>query len=179
MIDRYTELLATFDEIDVKHWASYFHDNAERIDTLIKLYEAYNKHVMNAQARRIHELKTILSNITADNHWSDMEGLELTYNHFDPALNIRGSFTSTAKDPLGTFSIHIITPTIQAWNHYEDQLLSHYTEQEPLILGNKTILQVTTIPGQQEEQILAALQEVYLFISSLSFKTFLHPLTSH
>jgi hypothetical protein len=179
MINRYTELLATFDEIDVEHWAGYFHDNTERIDTLIKLYEAYNKHVMNAQARRIHEIKTILSNITADKHWSDMEGLELTYSHFSPALQIRGGFTSTAENPLGTFSIHIITPTIQAWNHYEDQLLSHYTEQEPLILGNKTILQVTTIPGQQEERILAALQEVYLFVSSGSFKTFLHPLTSH
>jgi hypothetical protein len=179
MINRYTELLATFDEIDVEQWAGYFHDNAERIDTLIKLYEAYNKHVMNVQAKRIHELKQIISNITADSHWSNMEGLELTYNHFSPPLQISGSFTSTAKDPLGTFSIHIVTPTIQAWNHYEDQLLSHYTDQEPLILDNKTILQVITLPGQQEEQILAALQEVCLFISRLSFKTFLHPLTSH
>lgn len=179
MIDHYTKLLAAFEENSMDHLASYFHDNAEKIDTLIKLYEAYNRYVMNAQAKRIRGIKKVISNITADRHWSDMEGLELTYNHFDPPLHIRGSFTSTAKDPLGTFCINILAPTMQAWNYYEDQLLSHYTHQEPLILGNKTILPVVTIPGRQTQQVLTALQEVHSFLSSLTPKTFLHPLTSH
>ncbi|SHN45744.1 hypothetical protein [Chitinophaga sp. CF418] len=179
MINRYTELLDTFDKTPIEDWGFYFHDNAERIDTLIKFYEAYNKRIMNAQAKRIHEIKKSIVRITGDNRWSDIEGLELIYHVFEPSLYIRGSFTSAAEDPLGTFNIHILTPTVQAWNHYEDQLLSHYTAQEPLIAGNKTILQVATIPGLQEEQVLKALQEVYLFVSSLTLKNFLHPLTSH
>ncbi|SDF02044.1 hypothetical protein [Chitinophaga filiformis] len=179
MITHYTELLDTFDKAPIEDWAAYFHDNAERIDTLIKFYEAYNKHVMNAQAKRIHEIKKSICQITGDNRWSDLEGLELSYDEFEPRIYIRGSFNSTAEDPIATFNIHILAPTVQAWNHYENQLLSRYTAQEPLIAGNKTILQVFTAPGQQEKQILEALQEVYLFVSSLTLKNFLHPLTSH
>ena len=179
MTAHYTQLLDTFDQTPIEDWAFYFHDNAERIDTLIRFYEADNKHVMNAQAKRICALKKSICDLTGDHRWSDMEGLELTYDDFEPVLYIRGSFNSTAADPLGTFNIHILAPTVQAWNHYENQLLSRYTEQEPLIAGNKTILQVFTAPGQQEKQILEALQEVYLFLSSLSLKNFLLPLTSH
>lgn len=179
MTDRYTNLLETFDETPIEEWGFYFHNNAERIDTLIKFYEAYNKHVMNAQARRIHELKENICRLTNDEQWSDVEGLEITYHVYEPALFIRGSFTSAPDDPLGTFSIYLITPTIQAWNHYEDQLLNRYTHQEPLIAGNKTILPVATIPGQQTETILTTLKEAYKFTSSLTFKNFLHSLTSH
>ena len=179
MITHYTNLLDAFDKTQIEDWAFYFHNNAERIDTLIKFYEAYNKHVMNAQAKRIRALKKSICQLSGDHRWSDMEGLELTYDDFEPRLYIRGSFNSTPADPLGIFNIHIIAPTVQAWNHYENQLLSRYTEQEPLIADNKTILQVFTASGQQEKQILEALQEVYLFLSSLSLKNFLLPLTSH
>jgi hypothetical protein len=179
MIAHYTELLDTFDKTPIEDWAFYFHDNAERIDTLIKFYEAYNKHVMNAQAKRIHEIKKSICRLTGDNHWSDIEGLELNYDDFEPRLYIRGSFSSIPEDPLGTFHIHILAPTVQAWNHYENQLLNRYSEQEPLIAGNKTILQVFAAPGQQEKQLLEALQEVYLYVSSLTLKNFLPSLTSH
>jgi hypothetical protein len=179
MIDRYTELLNTFDEISVDQWASFFHDNAARIDTLVTLFEGYNRQVMNTQAKRLREIKKLISNITADNHWSDIEGLELTYQHFNPPLYIRGSFTSGVGNALETFSIDISTPTIQAWNHYEDMLINHYPEHEPVIMDNKTILPIVTLPGNQEEQILAALQEVHKFLSSLHSRTFSHSLTSH
>ncbi|MCF6401259.1 hypothetical protein L3C95_00130 [Chitinophaga filiformis] len=179
MIAHYTELLDTFDKTPIEDWAFYFHNNAERIDTLIKFYEAYNKHVMNAQAKRIREIKKSICQLTRDNRWSDIEGLELTYRDFKPPLYIHGSFNSAVANPLETFHIHIVVPTIQAWNHYEDQLLNHYTAEEPLIAGNKTILPIATIPGRQEELILKALQEVHLFVSSLTLKNFSPSLTSH
>lgn len=179
MTDRYTKLLDTFEGIPAEEWGAYFHENAGRIDTLIRLYEAYNKHVMNAQARRIHELKKSISHLTGDDHWSDIEGLEITYHVYEPALFIRGSFSSLPEDPLGTFSIHLITHTIQAWNHYEDQLLSNYTKHEPIIKGNKTILPVASIPGQQTDRILAALQDAYKRTSSLTVRNFSITLTSH
>lgn len=179
MIDHYTELLHTFEQTPMEDLASYFHDNAEKIDTLIQLYETYNRHVMNAQAKRIHELRESICQLTGDAAWSDIEGLELSYDNFEPRLYIQGGFTSNAEDPLAIFTIHILAPTVQAWNHYEDELLSQYTAQEPLIVGNKTILQISTVPGQQQEAVLKALQEVYLFVSSFSLKTFLPSLTSH
>jgi len=179
MTDHYTELLHTFEQTPMEDLACYFHDNAESIDSLIQLYEAYNKHVMNAQAKRIRELRKSICQLTEDDAWSDMEGLELSYNDFEPRIYIQAGFTSNAADPLATFSIHILAPTVQAWNHYEDRLLDHYTAQEPLIIGNKTILQVFTVPGQQREQVLKALQEVYLFLSSLTSRNFFPSLTSH
>lgn len=179
MIDRYTKLLNTFDEISADQWASFFHGNAARIDTLISLFEGYNRQVMNTQVKRLREIKKLISNITADNHWSDMEGLELTYDHFDPPLHIGGCFISGAGNALETFSIDISTPTIQAWNHYEDMLMNRYTKHEPVIMGNKTILTIITLPGQQEEQILEALQEVHFFLSSLRSRSFSASLTSH
>ncbi|PWV54531.1 hypothetical protein [Chitinophaga sp. S165] len=179
MIDRYTELLNTFDEITAFEWASFFHDNAARIDTLVSLFEGYNRTVMNTQAKRLRELKRLIRNITNDDHWTDMEGLELTYHHFNPPLHIRGSFHSGVGNALATFSIEISTPTIQAWNHYEDQLINHYTNHEPVIMDNKTILHIATLPGEQEDRILATLMELHFFISSLSFRTFSHSLTSH
>lgn len=179
MIDRYTELLNTFDEISADQWASFFHDNAARIDTLVSFFEAYNRQVMNTQAKRLRQIKKLISNITADNNWSDMEGLELTYNHFDPPLHIRGSFTSGVGNALETFNIDISTPTIQAWNHYEDMLINHYPQQEPVIMGNKTILPIVSLPGHHEDLILTALQELHNFLSSLRSRTFSHSLTSH
>jgi len=179
MTDRYTALLHTFEQTPMEELACYFHDNAESIDSLIQLYEAYNKHVMNAQARRIRELRKSICQLTGDDGWSDIEGLELSYDEFEPRIYIRGSFSSGPEDPLATFTIHLLAPTVQAWNHYEDRLLGQYPTEEPLIAGNKTILQVFTVPGQQQEQVLKALQEVYLFLSSLTFRNFFPSLTSH
>ncbi len=179
MIDRYTELLNTFDEITAFEWASFFHDNAARIDTLVSLFEGYNRQVMNTQAKRLREFKKLISNITNDNHWSDMEGLELTYHHFNPRIQIRASFHSGVGNALATFSIEISTPTIQAWNHYEDKLIARYTQHEPVIMDNKTILPIITLPGGDEKQILATLQDLHSLLSSLSFRTFSHSLTSH
>jgi len=179
MINRYTELLNTFDKQPTELLASYFHDHAERIDSLIQLYEAYNRHVMNIQSKRIRELKHAINNSTPDTHWSDMEGLELVYEHSAPAATIRASFASTAKDPLGQFNIHISTPDMRSWNYYEDHIMSRYTCQEPVIMGDKTIVQVMSIPGQQTDRILSALEELCSFLSQLTVQTFLYPLTSN
>jgi hypothetical protein len=179
MVNRYTELLANFEAQPVYHLSTFFHEHAAQIDTLIQLYEVYNRHVMNVQNARIRELHKMIRMRTGDDAWSDMEGLELTYDHFDPALCIRGGFVATPEDPLSTFTIHIITPDIQAWNHYEDQLLQQYPGKEPLILGNKTLLPVLSIPGQDTAMVLSALEEVYTCLSSLHLRTFLVSLTSH
>jgi len=179
MINRYTELLNTFEKQSTEQLPAYFYEHADQIDALIQLYEAYNRQVMNIQSKRIRELKSAIIALTGDHHWTDMEGLELVHTYLEPQVTIRAGFASAPKDPLGHFSIQITTPDIRSWNYYEDHLISHYSCQEPRITGNRTTVQVTSIPGQHTERILHALEEVHTFLSQLTLKTFLYPLTSN
>jgi hypothetical protein len=179
MMNHYTNFIKNFDALPIEDVASFFHDNADQIDTLIQLYQAYNKHILNTQAKRIHELKQAITAITTDNEWSDMEGLELTYDQFIPNITITAGFVSGATEPLHTFNIQISVQDDHSWNHYENHLINHYPGQEPVIKDNSTILNIAAIPGNETTLILSTLEEVYSFLSSLTVNTFLHSLTSH
>jgi hypothetical protein len=179
MVKDYIKLLAAAEEKTSDQLSILFHENAEKIDTLIQLYDAYNRHIINTQAKRIRALKKTIRSITGDINWSDAEGLELEYNHFSPPVTIIAGFESTQGNPLGKFNIYITTPTIQAWNHYEDKLLNTYTNTEPQIIGNNTTLPVNSLPGDHEEQILTTLHQAYTLLSSLAFSPLFHSLTSH
>ncbi|ACU57568.1 hypothetical protein [Chitinophaga pinensis] len=179
MMNHYTNFIKDFDALPIEDIANFFHDNAGQIDTLIQLYQAYNKRILNIQCKRIHELKQAITTITTDDQWSDMEGLELTYDQFMPNITITGGFASNATDPLHTFNIEISVPDDHSWNHYENHLISRYPGQEPIIKGDSTILHIAARPGNETTTILSTLEEVYSFLSSLTVNTFFHSLTSH
>jgi hypothetical protein len=179
MMNHYTNFIKNFDALPIEDVAGFFHEHSDQIDTLIQLYQAYNKHILNTQAKRIHALKQAITVITTDDEWSDMEGLELTYDQFIPNIDITAGFASSATDPLHTFNIQLIVPDIHSWNHYENHLIKRYPTQEPIIQGERTILNIAAIPGNETTLILSTLEEVYAFLSSLTVNTFLHSLTSH
>jgi hypothetical protein len=179
MMSHYTELIKKFGTQHVESIASFFHEHGDQIDTLIQLYQAYNKQVLNAQTRRIEEIKQAISNLTEDQDWRDEEGLELSYDQFSPAMVITGGFSSAPGDALDTFNIYLTTPDNHSWSYYEDRLISRYPQQEPIIHENRTILPIAAIPGNDANAIVNALVEVYNFLSELTVHTFLHSLTSH
>ncbi|QHS61078.1 hypothetical protein [Chitinophaga agri] len=179
MLHHYTDLIRKFDAVPIEKIASFFHDNADQIDTLIQLYQAYNKHILHAQSNRIQELKQAIISITADDAWSDMEGLELVYEDFSPAMMITGGFASGAGEALHTFNLFLTAPDQLSWSHYEDQIISRYTKHEPVIQGRRTILPIGTIPGHDTSAILHALEDAYTLLSELTVSNFLPTLTSH
>ena len=179
MMKHYSNFIKNFDALPIEDVASFFHENADQIDTLVQLYQAYNKHILNTQTKRIHVIKQAISVLTTDEEWSDMEGLELTYDQFIPNITITAGFASGATNPLNTFNIRLMIPDIHSWNHYENHLINRYPAQEPIIQGDMTILDIAAIPGHETAAILHTLEEVYTFLSGLTVNTFLHSLTSH
>ncbi|TWV94306.1 hypothetical protein [Chitinophaga pinensis] len=179
MMNYYTNFIKNFDMLPVEDVAGFFHDNAGQIDTLIQLYQAYNKHILQTQCKRIQALKQAITIITTDDEWSDMEGLELTYDQFIPDIAITAGFASGATDPLHTCNIQLIVPDGSSWSYYEKHLRERYPAQEPVTQGNSICLHIASIPGNETALILSNLEEVYSFLSGLTVNTFLHSLTSH
>lgn len=174
MTEKFADLLIAFKEQSIKQLSEFFYDNAEEIDSLVQLYTAFNQQTTKQQVKRIRELKWVLQTITKDRNWKDHEGIELYYNQFNtgrPSITVEGGFESTKGDALGKFVIKITTKTIQAWNHYEDQLMKDYPSTEPIIAGDMTILVVNTIWGNDVTEILDALLKVHTYLVSLTNKS--------
>lgn len=179
MLPDYSQLLATFASQPNDALSAYFSVNAEQIDTLIQLYNEYNRHILQLQEIRIQELNTAIAGMTNDQQWKDNEGLELEYHYPNPAISIIAGFESDNGDPFAKFNIYITTPNIQSWNHYEDKLLTVCPEKDPQIAGNKTILLINSLSGHDNDQLLEALRATYALLSSLTFARISYSLTSY
>jgi len=167
MTEQLADLLTTFTRQSNMQLSEFFFDNSEKLDALVQLYSTFNQQTTSAQMRRIRELKRALN----DSNWRDQEGLELIYSQFNterPLIIIEGGFESTRGNPLGKFIIKITTKTIQAWNHYEDQLMKDFPSIEPIIGGDRTTLVVNTIWGNDETEILTALMNVQSYLMTLT-----------
>jgi hypothetical protein len=174
MTDQLADLLATFTQQSNKQLSEFLFDNAEKIDSLIHLYTTFNQRTIQAQVKRIRELKWAIQTLTTDQNWKDQEGLEILYTRFNPGLPLvalEAGFESTKGNPLGKFIIRITTKTIQAWNYYEDQLIQDFPAIEPIINGDKTTLIVNTITGNDETKILGALMTIHTYLAILTNKT--------
>jgi hypothetical protein len=171
MTEQLADLLATFAKQSNRELSEYFYDNAEKIDSLIQLYTAFNRQTTQLQVTRIRELKWAIRNITNDPDWKDQDELELQYSRFNterPHILLEGGFESGRGNALGKFVIRIRTKTIQGWNHYEDQLMADFPFIEPEIVGDATILVVNTILGNDVTEILEALMKVQTYLTGLT-----------
>lgn len=163
-------LIRMFEEKAPNELSHFFYDNAIAIDQLIQQYESWNLANTRQQMQRIREIKKGIRQRTADAGWTDIDGLDLCYQFTRPgvpAINIEAGFTATRTQAAGEFVIHVTTTGIQAWNYYEDRLLKEYTANEPVIVMQKTVLQVAAIAGDQHDKIVEALQQVYAFLQTL------------
>jgi hypothetical protein len=171
MREQFADLLTTFSEQSNKQLSEYFYDNAEQLDSLIQLYNAFNHQTTQLQIKRIRELRWTIRTITRDPNWRDQDGLELQYSQSNtdrPLILIEGGFESIRGNALGKFVIKITTKTIQAWNYYEDQLMNDHPSLEPIIAGDATTLVVNTIRGNDITEILEALMHVQTYLEGLT-----------
>lgn len=164
------DLIRIFEAQAPNELSHFFYDNAIAIDQLIQQYESWNLANTRQQVQSILEIRKSIRQRTADHGWTDIDGLDLCYQFTRPgipAINIEAGFTATRTQAAGSFVINITTTGIQAWNYYEDKLLKAYTQHEPVIAMQKTILQVAAIAGDQHDHILETLQQVYVFLQTL------------
>ena len=165
------DLIKLFEEKTPDQLSAFFFDNAIAIDQLIRQYDAWNLVNTNQQSQRILDIKKAIRHLTSDRGWTDIDGLELCYQLSRPgipAINIEAGFASTRTQPTGQFVISVTTMGIQAWNYYEDKLLTHYRNTEPVIATHKTLLTVATITGDHQDKILASLEQVYTFLLNIT-----------
>ncbi|MBW8688184.1 hypothetical protein [Chitinophaga rhizophila] len=179
MKNDYSNFIKQMGMLPPENLASFFHEYAAQIDDFIQLYEAYNRQIMQVQSVRIAELKAAICRITSDTDWEDMEGLELTYEQFSPAVTITGSFEAGAGAPLSAFSIRLIMPDIHSWRYYEVGVSREYPAYTAVQKGERVVVTVAGLPGEDTDKILTTLEEVYTYLSGLTVQTFLHSLTSH
>ncbi|SEW04180.1 hypothetical protein SAMN05428988_1511 [Chitinophaga sp. YR573] len=171
MTEQLADLLTTFAKQSNRELSEYFYDNAEKIDSLIQLYTAFNRQTTQLQITRIRELKWAIRSITGNPDWKDQDELELQYSRFNtdrPLILVEGGFESARGDALGKFIIRIRTKTIQAWNYYEDQLMKDFPLIEPEIVGDETILVVNSIRGNDLTEILEALMKAQTYLIGLT-----------
>jgi hypothetical protein len=171
MTKQLADLLTTFAKQSNTQLSEYFYDNAEQIDALVQLYNTFNQQTIQLQVKRIRELRWTLQNITRDRNWRDQDGLELQYSQFNterPMILLEAGFESTKGNALGKFIIKISTRSIQAWNYYEDQLMTDYPSIEPTIGGDTTTLVVNTIWGNDITEMLQALMKVQDYLKDLT-----------
>jgi len=171
MTEQLADLLTTFTKQSNKELSEYFYDNAEKIDSLIQLYTAFNRQTTQLQITRIRELKWAIRSITGNPDWKDQDELELQYSRFNtdcPLILLEGGFESARGNALGKFVVRIRTKTIQAWNYYEDQLTKDFPFIEPEIAGDATIMVVNTIRGNHLTEILGALMKVQTYLVRLT-----------
>jgi hypothetical protein len=171
MTEQLADLLKTFTEQSNKQLSEYFYDNADQLDALVQRYNAYNQQITNLQVKRIRELRWTIQTITKDLNWRDQDGLELQYSQFNterPLILLEGGFESTKGYALGKFVIKITTRTIQAWNYYEDQLMTDYPSIEPIIAGDTTSIVINTISGNDITEMLEALISVQTYLMDIT-----------
>jgi hypothetical protein len=143
--------------------SSYFYDNSQRIEELIKLYGKYNDAILVKQKERISDLREKISKLTGVEWWA-WQGWDLRYGEFNenkPRIGIECSYKMTKNDPLGEFRIYITTWKINDWTPYEKSLLEKYPNKFLDKPDNRVYLHMDIIKNDEEELILKRLKEYY------------------
>ncbi len=151
----------------------YFYDNSKRIESLIELYEKYNKRTFDIHSQRIAELREKIAELTESNDWTIWEGWDLVYNDSKtnkPKIGIECSFNKTKEKPLGKFKIFITTWKLNAWAYYEEKVLKQFPNKFLDKTSNRAFLHMDVIEDDNEELILKQLKSYYDFLVTLTME---------
>jgi hypothetical protein len=150
--------------------SNFFFDNSSKIESIIELYNEYNRRIEAIQAERIAAIKEKISEVTKAS-WDDWEGWDLVYATFNsnkPKIGIEASFDSTKENALGKFNIYITTWNLQDWNYYEKNILSKFPTKKLEKVDNRAKLYIDTILDNDEDLILKSLVSIYDFLYELT-----------
>src|SRR5690606_21379664 len=120
--------------------SNYFFDNADKIDSLITLYNQFNNKTTAQQTERIAELKEKISELTNSDKWWAWEDWDLGFNEFGPdkpKIGVESSFEAIKGNPFGIFRIMITAWSLKDWSFYEEKLLRDYPNSELEKIDNR------------------------------------------
>jgi hypothetical protein len=149
----------------------YFFDNAEKIDSLITLYNQFNNKTTARQTERIAELKEKISELTNNDKWWAWEEWDLGFNEFNPnkpKIGVESSFEATKGNPFGIFRIMVTAWSLKDWSFYEEKLLRNYPNCELEKVDNRAFLHVDKLINAEDEQILDSLKKHYDYLAGLT-----------
>jgi hypothetical protein len=150
--------------------SDFFYDNSGRIESVIELFNEYNRRIETIQNTRIAALKEKISVVTNVN-WDDWEGWDLVYATFNkskPKIGIEASFKSTKGNALGKFNIYITTWNLQDWNYYEKSILTTFPTKKLEKVDSRAKLHIETILDNDEDLILRTLSTIYDYLYELT-----------
>ena len=150
--------------------SDFFYDNSSRIESVIELYNEFNRRITAIQNDRIAAIKEKISEVTKAT-WDDWEGWDLVYATFNtnkPKIGIEASFDSTKGNALGKFNIYITTWNLQDWNYYEKDILTKFPTKKLEKLDNRAKLYMDTILDNDEDLILKTLTTIYDYLYGLT-----------
>lgn len=142
----------------------YFFENAEKIGSLITLYNKFNNKTAARQTERIAGLKEKITEMTNSDKWWAWEDWDLEFNEFNankPKIGVESSFEATKGDPFGIFRIMITAWSLKDWSFCEEKLLRDYPNCELEKVDDRAFLHVEKIMNAEDEQILSGLKKHY------------------
>jgi hypothetical protein len=151
--------------------ANYFFDNAEKIDSLITLFNQFNNKTRALQIERISVLKEKISELTKNDKWWAWESWDLGINEFYPncpKIGIESFFEATKGDPFGIFKIMITAWSLKDWSYYEEILLKDYRNFELQKIDNRAFLYVEIIQNPDDSYLLEKLKKYFDYLMNLT-----------
>ena len=151
--------------------SDYFFDNAEKIDSLLTLYNQFNSKTKARQVERIAELKDRVSELTNNSKWWVWEGWGLGFNEFNlnkPKIGVESYFEATKGNPFGVFHIMITAWSLKDWSFFEEKLLRDHPNCELEKVDNRAFLHVEKLINAEDDLILSSLKHHYDYLASLT-----------
>lgn len=150
---------------------NYFFDNAEKIDSLITLYNQFLNKTKVLQIERIKELRTKISELTNNDKWWAWEEWDLGFNNFNPnkpKIGVESYFEDTKGNSFGIYIIIITAWSLKDWSFYEEKLLRDHPNSELKKVDNRAYLYVEKMINAEDEQILICLKKYYDYLDALT-----------
>jgi hypothetical protein len=159
-----------------KESEAFFIDNSDRIDELNKLYDAYKEGRRQKLVDRLLELQEEIAGVTnkiiGNNGWWIYEDWLVGYTS-PSGIQVTVYFEETKENPLDKCHVWIVAKNndkkVQdVWTKVLERIKSVYPDFEVQRNSYETFLPVAVILNDDNEAIIAKLQEVCLFLEKLT-----------
>lgn len=149
---------------------SFFVNNSELIESLIRQYDMYGQKLFLKQKAAIAELKDQIIAKTGAPQWWAYQDYALGYNKFDmqkPKIGVEGFFETNGNDATGIFRYWITCWALKDWDYYKEQLKKDYPAGDFQIRDNRGFLHFPDLIRPKGEEILTKLNDTYTYLKQL------------
>jgi hypothetical protein len=149
---------------------AFFIDNSDKIDEMNKLYDAYKTERRQKVVEFFDGLQAEIAektdSKTGDGGWWLYEDWALGYTS-PSGIEIFVQIAGTRENPVDKCHISIVSKKLNVWTSVSEEIKKRYHNVEIQQNGNQTVLPIAVIPGDNNEAIIAKLQEAYVFLNDL------------